>query len=270
MSYPNKTVATSSNQSTVKALAIIELLARNKAPMRLTDLAAALDMNSSTASRFLSALQGAGYVEKNKASLYRLTYKICYIANMVDSMQLHEITHPYLLEVSRYFGESTCISVEQNMVMVYVDVITGPSKTLMSMQSVGHSSPMHCTGNGKVALLEFSDDKLRQYMEEVGLKQYTPHTITTERALRSELENISRSGYALDDEESELGVRCVACPLRNYTGKIIAGISVTGPTTRMSYDFIRENLPYLQSVAASISRELGYHPEEGSGNPLEF
>lgn len=258
MSKANENAATTSNQSTIKALSIIELLAENRAPMRLMDIAAALDMNSSTVSRFLTALVNGGYVEKERTSLYRLTYKICYLANLVGSTQMSEITHPYLVKISQTLGESSCVSVERDMRMVYVDVETGPNKTLMSMQSVGNSSPMHSTGNGKLAMLEYSDDMIRRYVEKSGLHKFTPNTVGTEEELRRELDTIRARGYAIDNEESETGVRCLACPVRNYTGKIVAGMNITGPVSRITDAFIEENVPFMKEMAFAVSRKLGY------------
>ena len=261
MPKTNENLATVSNQSTTKALSIIELLAENRIPMRLMDIAAALDMNNSTASRFLMALQNRGYVEKDGASLYKLTYKICYLANMIGNTQLSEQSHPYLVKISHTLGESSCISVEREMRMVYVDVETGPNKMLMSMQSIGNSSPMHSTGNGKLAMLEYSDAMISQYVKNGGLTRFTPNTIATEESLKKELAIVRAAGYAMDNEESELGVRCIACPIKNYTGKIIAGMSVTGPTSRITDSFIDNNLPFLKEMALDLSKKLGYQGE---------
>ena len=260
MDYVQKNLAASTNQSTEKALDIIELLADRNQPMRLKDIAAALHMNDSTASRFVSALQSSGYVSKDaETAKYRLTYKICRIANKVgNSLVMSEITHPYLTALSQALGESACVSIEQNMRMVYVDVAMGPDKILMSMQRVGNTVPMHCTGNGKLVMLTFTDEMIDRYIEHTGLVKYTRNTITEREELLRELERIRAAGYATDDEESETGVRCVAYPIRNYTGGIIAGLSITGPATRVTYEFIRKNVHHLKDAADRISETLGY------------
>ena len=138
-----------SNQSTEKALAILELLAQSSEPVRLRDLSRTLSINASTALRFLTTLQNCGFVEQEAdTQRYYLTYKICRLANQVSShTQLQSITHPYLQRLSEQFEEVLCVSVERDMTMVYVDVASGPEQTLMSLQRVGNTSPMHCTGN---------------------------------------------------------------------------------------------------------------------------
>ncbi len=248
------------NRSTEKALSVIELLAIQGGPMRLTDIASRLGFNQSTALRFLSSLINSGYVAQNpQTQQYYLTYKISRIANMLNAHQdIAQITHPYIEQLSEAFGESACISIEQQFKMVYIDVVTGKNKTLLSSQQIGNTSLMHCTGNGKLLLATFSEEKLDQFISEAGLEALTKNTITTKPRLMQELDIIRKNGYALDNEECEIGVRCIAYPLRNYTGNIIAGMSVTGPITRMSKSVIAAKQPMLERISAEISYHLGY------------
>lgn len=252
--------ATRSNQSTEKAMAIIELLARRSTPMRLRDISDELKLNASTAARFLSSLQCCGYVaQEPESQRYFLTYKICHIANLVsEKISIHAVTHPYLLALSEQFHEALCVSVERDMRMVYVDVASSPDQTLMSLQRIGNVSPMHCTGNGKLLLLNYSDEKLDRLISERGLQQYTEHTITTKDALLKELNMIRSQGFAYDNEECEIGVRCLAYPIRDYTGEIVAGISVTGPITRMTDEAISRIQGRLAEAAERISASLGH------------
>lgn len=253
---------TPGNQSTTKAMAIIELLAENQTPMRLRDISQELRLNASTAARFLASLQGCGYVDQEPESQrYYLTYKICRIANQVSGRtSLQSVTHPYLVALSGQFHEALCVSVEQDMTMVYIDVAASQDQTLLSVQRVGNVSPMHCTGNGKLLLLNYSDQKLDRLIETRGLHRHTEHTITTREGLTQELEAIRSRGFAYDNEECEAGVRCVAFPIRDYTGSVIAGISVTGPVVRMTDAAIQSFQGRLEETAAEISRAMGYAP----------
>ena len=248
------------NQSTEKALSILELLADASEPVRLRDLSQALSINPSTALRFLTSLQNCGYVSQEPESQrYFLTYKICRLAHQVSRHnQIQAITHPYLIMLSEKFGEAVCVSVERDMMMVYVDVASGPQQTLMSLQRIGNVSPMHCTGNGKLLLLNYSSEKLDAFIRQRGLPQNTVHTITTRQALDDELAQIRRQGFALDNEECEIGVRCMACPIYDYTGAIVAGISVTGPVSRMTDDKLTDMRAPLEEVASEISAALGF------------
>lgn len=256
--------ATRANQSTEKAMAIIELLARQSSPMRLRDISEALGLNVSTATRFLSSLQRCGYVaQEGESQRYFLTYKICRVANLVSGRtSLQAVTHPYLVTLCEQFREAMCVSVEQNMQMVYIDVASSPEQTLMSLQRVGNVSPMHCTGNGKLLLLNYSEEQLDRLIQARGLRRYTEHTITGKEALLRELGEIRARGFAYDNEECEIGVRCVAYPIRDYTGAVVAGISVTGPVTRMTDEAILRIRGQLSNAAAYISTTLGYEPND--------
>lgn len=250
----------SSNRSTEKALAIIEILAASRTPMRLLDIAKILNYNQSTTLRFLTSLINSGYVgQEDDSQKYYLTYKISRIANKLNQQQdIPRITHPYLVRLSELYSESACISVEQQFQMVYVDVATGNNQILLSMQQIGGTSPMHCTGNGKLLLTTFDDAKIDQLISKVGLKQFTKNTITTKEALLKELDQVRKNGWAMDNEECEIGVRCIAYPIRNYTGNIIAGLSVTGPINRMQESRITQKQPEMQRIAEEISERLGY------------
>ena len=158
------------NQSTEKAMAIIELLAQSTGPARLRDISQRLELNASTTLRFLTSLQNCGYVEQeSETQRYRLTYKICRVANQFsDHMELQTLTHPYLLALSERFHEALCVSVERDMSMVYIDAAIGPNQTLMSMQRVGNISPMHCTGNGKLLLLNYPEHRIDEMIRRKG------------------------------------------------------------------------------------------------------
>lgn len=255
-------LATTTNQSTEKALAILEFLAERNQPMRLLDICEALNMNTSTVSRFISALVRCGYVSQDaQTSRYYITYKICRIANLITNdqdVQIQRITHPILAELVEVFHESACVSIERNMQMIYIDVLTGIDKALLSRQRIGNTAPMHCTGNGKLCLLEYSEMQLDQMIREYGLPRLTHNTITNKQALMECLEEVRKNGVAYDDEECEEGMSCVACPIRDYTGRIIGGVSISGPTVRVNRMIHSPKLSYLHEAAKQISRELGY------------
>lgn len=253
---------TPGNQSTAKAMAIIERLAQSQTPMRLRDIGQELGLNASTAARFLASLQSCGYVDQEPESQrYFLTYKICRVANLVSGRtSLQSITHPHLVALSGQFHEALCVSVEQDMTMVYIDVAASQDQTLLSIQRVGNVSPMHCTGNGKLLLLNYTPQKLDRLIATRGLRRYTENTIVTREGLVQELDAIRARGFAYDNEECEAGVRCVAYPIRDYTGSVVAGISVTGPVVRMTDTAIRAFQSRLEETAAHISHSLGFAP----------
>lgn len=256
-----------SNQSTEKAFAVLELLSEAQGPMRLRDISTALGLNSSTALRFVNALQNCGYAAQDPdTQRYYLTFKICRVANQMRShTELLPIAQPFMQALSQEIHEALCLAVEQDMCMLFLDVRMRQNQRLMNMQQVGNSSPLHSTGIGKLLLLNYSEEQLDQLIARKGLHRYTEHTITTKAALLAELEQVRRQGYALDNEENEIGSRCMACPIRDYSGDIAAGISITGPVTRLTRERIDYYLPILSATAAQISEAMGWQKPQEQG-----
>lgn len=254
--------ATLPNQSSEKLLTLIEVLSQQDEPIRLQDLAKKLSMNASTVLRFLTSLQKKDYVAQDaNTDRYYLTYKICGIANNITSRtSIRHICMPYLRSISQIFGESANLSIEQNMMVVYIEVVNGPNQLLTTTQRIGNIAPMHCTGVGKLFLTNYTQRQLEQFTALKGMQIFTENTLTTLDELAAEIETAKNRGYAFDNEECEVGVRCVAAPIRNYTKSVVAGLSVSGPTTRMTDDLIYSKLSFLLDAAKEISTRLGYQP----------
>lgn len=249
-----------SNQSIVKAFALIELMASVPGAMRLQSIAQQSGIPASTALRMLNTLRRLGYVSQDPESgLYGLTLKFSKISESVASkFDLRGIIHPHLVSLSQICGESSCLAIDQDMSVVYIDVVSGQDSMIKTMQYIGKSAPMHCTGVGKLMLCDYNEEQLDEYIRTKQLLPFTPNTITSRKQLLAELEQVRRNGYALDDEECELGARCIAAPVLNYNGKTIACISVSGPTIRMQPPQMEKLKPLIVEVAAGISRELSY------------
>lgn len=249
---------TQSNQSTEKLLSLIETMSVLDEPIRLQDLSKRMGMNASTVLRFLVPLQRRGYVyQEPDSNRYHLTFKLCGIANNISSrMDIRNIARPFLRNVAHIFKESANLSIENDMSVMYLEVVNSPSKTVMAMQRIGHIAPMHCTGVGKILMLEYSPQRIDQLIATKGLPKFTENTITNRSDLLHALGEIRQRGYSFDNEECEIGARCVAAPIRDYTGKIIAGISVSGPTSRMTDAYIFSNISYLLDAAEQISLRL--------------
>ncbi|MEA5012286.1 MAG: IclR family transcriptional regulator [Angelakisella sp.] len=255
-----RTGASNSNQSTDKLLTLVEFLSEQHEPMRLLDIAKQCDMNVSTVLRFMTALQTRGYVAQDiDTGRYSLTFKICRLGNNVKShADMRNISLPYLRSVSKAFGESTNLAMEYDMSVMYLEAVPGPHQIVLSMRRIGNIAPIHCTDAGKLFLTGYTAHQLDQLMAVKGLPAYTDHTITNLNRLRKELIQVRVQGYAMDNEECELGARCVAAPVKDFTNKIVAAVSVSGPITRMTTEHIVENLPHLLEAAAKISSHLGY------------
>lgn len=251
------------NHSTDKVLSILEYLANENEPVRLLTLAADLGLNTSTASRFLSSLEKNGYVRQDtETRRYLLTMKLCTLSrNLLSNNNLVAYAKPYLKRLAGLFMEVTCLSVEQEMSVVYVATYDGPDHMLKTFSYVGKRAPMHCTGSGKLLLTNYTDEQLADYLHKKGNLKPTANTITSYKELKNELKQIQNQQYSIDNEECEIGMRCVAVPVRDYTGSIVAGLSVTGPSARMTLEKITRHLPHLFKAGAELSILLGYNEE---------
>jgi DNA-binding IclR family transcriptional regulator len=261
-SKPNKTPQL--NFSTDKVLSILEYLANAVEPVRLKTLSADLGINSSTASRFLMTLERNGYVrQEEETRRYLLTMKICTLSRrLISNNNIVFYAKPFLKRLSEIFGEVTCLSIEQNMSVVYVATHDGPDNMLKTFHFIGKQAPMHCTGSGKLLLTNYNDGQLEEYMKKKGLIKPTKYSISSIGELKKELKRIKKQNYSLDNEECEIGLQCVAIPVRDFTGKIVAGLSVTGPAARLPFRKIENNLPHLFEASQQLSLLLGYNEAE--------
>ncbi len=248
------------NQSVEKTLQIIEIMAESREPLRLQDIALKVEMPASTVLRLINTLVSCGYANQDSITLrYSLSLKFMLIGGLVSSQtSIRDLAHPYLLELSKKCKESVCLAIEQDMEVVYLDVIDGPDGILKITQRIGKVAPLHSTAVGKIMMLNFDSKQLNQLISLKGLQSLTTNTITHKDALIRELEKIKIQGYAIDDEECELGARCISAGIKDYTGKYIAGISVSGPTTRMSMEYIDINKYIVMDTAKTISELLAY------------
>ena len=238
------------NQSLRKALYILEGMTRIHTPARLQDIAQSLGMPQSTVLRFLHTYSDFGYVQQDSTtSGYYLTLKLTELGfRTKDNFPFPHSLLKYIKQIADTFHESSSLCVEQNMQMVYIAFEEGPDRMLQTLQRIGKIAPMHATGVGKLHLMNYSEDQLRKLEQKYGFPQYTKHTISTMDALKTEIEGIKHQGYAVDNEECEVGVRCIAVPVRDYTGKVVAGISMSAPVTRLDIHKISEIAQYFKVI----------------------
>lgn len=246
------------SQSSVRLLQIMECMAVNRTPMRLQDISRAVGMTQPTVLRYLYTLEDAGYIyQDEESSRYGLTWRICSLSDGLNSMLgLRNITTPFTNRLANSLSLGVCLVIDRNNECMYLDCIDNPSSP--TLQRIGKQAPLHATGSGKILLSQYSDSQFEDYFSS-GLAKYTEYTITDADALRTELSAIRLQGYAMDNEECEVGLRCVSCPLRDYTSRIIAAMSVFGKTSDMSEAVVQETvLPLLKQITQTISTRLGY------------
>lgn len=245
-------------QSVDRALMIIKLLAKNEAPMKLTEIAEELDINKSTIHGIISTLKYHGFVDQDdRTQKYSLGVYLIGLGEISsNSLDITRITTPIIEEVSRILEETVHLGKIENSEVVYID--KKESKQSMRIYtSIGDRKPAYCTGVGKIMLAYFDEDKLKEILPE-NLYKLTTNTVTDKNKLIENLKENRENGYSLDNEEYSVGLTCVAAPIFDHSGKVKYGISVSGPTVRMTEDKIKESIKLIKDAAKKISKHLGY------------
>jgi IclR family KDG regulon transcriptional repressor len=246
---------------------IINKLAEIHSGLSVTELAVQLGLHKSTAHRLLMVLESNRFVERDEdGGKYHLGSRIMELGlSALSRLDVCEIAKPYLRNLVEEAGETAHMGVLRGGEVVSV-VNVESSQTLRTPATVGTRTPVHCTSLGKAIMAFSPSEAVDIYLRDGMLKAYTPNTITSMRRFREELRATQIRGYAIDNEEREVGLRCIGAPVHNSDGEVIAAISIAGPAVRI----LDESIPALSSAvtetAARISASLGYHaPKINSG-----
>ena len=221
-------------QSLNRTFDILEFFIDNKDAVRIKDLSQELGLHKSTVHRLLSALAYRGYIRQDQETgRYQLGLKVMELYNaLVDNNELIKVARPVLERLASRCQEAVHLLVMDNDEAVYVDKVEFPN-TIHLRSHIGKHISLHCTATGKIFLANLPGDTVKSIIKKKGLPRHTKNTITSEILLREELEKINRQGYSLDNIENEENVRCVAAPIRDSAGKVIAALSISGPTIRV-------------------------------------
>ena len=240
-----------------KVLAIFELLDRAPDGLQLRNIAEQAKVNKSTAYRFLAHLEKAGYLVRDNARAYLLGPRLVRLGSgSTYKSTICKVSRPILDTLWQQTDETVNLGVLDGREILYLDVIESPHNFRLVSQ-IGMRRPLHCTGLGK-AILAWQTASFRDELLATKLEKLTRHSIVRATDMIAELGRIQRRGYALDDEEVELGARCVAAPVFDSSGYVAAGISVSGPVTRMSRTRTIEIANSVKNAAREISARLGY------------
>ena len=238
-----------------RMMTLLDQLAQHPEAVALKTLALATGLHPSTAHRILNAMVNAGIVERIDQGSYRLGIRLLELGNLVKArISVREHALPFMRELHAAIGEAVNLSVRHDDEIVYVERTSAGRALMRVVNNVGARAPLHITAIGKLFLLEDGPDKLRAYAERTGLPQYTRNTLLTVAALEKDLERIRRQGYAIDAEEAEVGVRCIGAGVRDDTGALVSGLSVSAPAERMKQDWAG----LVKETAERISRAIGY------------
>lgn len=243
------------------ALSILETLGATP-EMGVTDLARKLGLGKSSVYRLLATLTRRGYVEKSPQSeRYRLTYRLFAVGSTAaERFGLREAAHPVMERLAAGTGETVNLGVLDGTRVVNLHRVE--SRHLLRVHlEVGHGVPAHATALGKVLLAALEPTELSRRLLGRRLEGLTRRTIRDRRALRKALARIQEQGFAVDDEECSLGLRCVAAPILDHRGSVVAALSISGPTHRLPDPVLSRLAEEVRAAAREISRRLGYSTE---------
>lgn len=256
-----KAKGTDANLSSDKLLQIIEYMAARRLPMRLKDIAADLQISQPTVVRYLRTMCNQGYVYHDESTgHYAMTWKICRLGSSIESnLVLRSMAGSLFSDFVNAYNLGILLAVERDGVLTYLDLVCAPHGSANTMLRIGNDAPMHSTGSGKILLSAMTSARVNQILDKNGQVRLTDKTITDREELLRELAKIQKQGYALDNEECEIGHRCVSVPLYDYTGTIAAAISAFDSAERLTDEMIEQTaLPALKKLAAEISFRMGY------------
>jgi DNA-binding IclR family transcriptional regulator len=243
------------------AFDVLEALGGDREEHGVTELAKELGFSKNNVFRLLATFQERGYVEQNpKTENYRLGLKVFEMAQVyLHKSGLVRHARPVLQDIAARCNESAYISIFRQKEVVYLDLVEGRQMVKL-ISRVGSRLPAYCTAAGKIQLAYQSEDDLERLFKDRSMEQHTDSTITGFDALTKELAGCAERGYAVDNQEYDEEVKCVAAPVRDYTRRVVAGVSVSGPAFRMGEERISQELvPLVMEAAKTISERLGYH-----------
>lgn len=209
--------------------------------------------------RILSVLVHLGYVDRNAHSEeYSATIKVFQLGvDVKNRLSLIPLVRPYMEGLGNKCEETVNLALFINYHAVVIDRVE-ILRTLRSEPSLGRDLPAYCTALGKIFLANLEKEKLDRYVNETKLKRFTKKTITSISRLKAELDRIRKEGFSIDDEEFEDGIRCIASPLRDSSGKLLGALSISGPSSRITLENSSFFEKSLASVSAEVSKKLGF------------
>jgi IclR family transcriptional regulator, pca regulon regulatory protein len=244
-------------QSLERGLAVIKAFSEDAPRLTLTEVAAATGLSRAAARRFLLTLESLGYVGTDGRQFYLRPRLLDLGYAYLSSFTVSEIAQCHLEQLARSVHESCSASVLDGEDIVYV-ARAAASRIMTIRLAVGTRLPAYCTSMGRVLLAALAPEDQEEYLRTARLEARTPKTVTTRDALREELRQAARQGYALVDQELEDGVRSVAVPIRDARGRTVAAVNATAHATRVTLATLRESfLPRLRECAAAVEADLG-------------
>ena len=237
--------------------ALIDVLASREDAISLKDISERTGLHPSTAHRILNDLAIGRYVERPQPGSYRLGMRLLELGNLVKGrLDVRDAALAPMRELHNRIQQPVNLSLRQGDEIVYIERAFSERSGMQVVRAIGGRAPLHLTSVGKLFLATDDPQRLRAYAGRTGLHGQTKNSITQLAALEKELSKVRQYQYAHDNEELELGVRCMAAGIFDDQAKLVAGLSISAPASRMDETWLAQ----LQATAQDISRTLGFNP----------
>jgi DNA-binding IclR family transcriptional regulator len=245
-------------QALNRAFAVLDLLGESDTPLGLAQVALSLQLHKSTAHRFLMVLEQHRMVERTANGKFRLGLRLFDLGNRaIEQYDLRDRSQPHLRRLVAETEETAHLCILEGAHVIYIDKIE-PTRSVRMITRIGASNPVHCTSVGKAMLAFLPEDRLSDLLARTRFERFTHRTIVTPEALRAEIEKTRRRGYAVDDEEFEEGLRCIAVPVLDAQRLPVAAVSVSGPSFRVTAQKLPSIANHLLQCVRGISADMGF------------
>jgi DNA-binding IclR family transcriptional regulator len=238
-----------------RSFALLDVLANHEDPVSLKFISETTGLHPSTAHRILNDLTIGRYVDRPEAGSYRLGMRLLELGNLVKArLDVRDSAIGPMRDLHKFTHQPVNLSVRQGDEIVYIERTYNERSGMQVIRAVGGRAPLHLTSVGKLFLASDDPQRVRAYATRTGLAGHTRNSLTDVAALERELASVRQRGVARDDEELELGVRCMAAGIYDDQSRLIAGLSISAPADRLEESW----LITLKDTAAQISTALGY------------
>jgi len=246
-------------QTLDRALDIIELLATEREGIGVTEISSKIGLHKSTVHRLLNSLAERGYIEKDtKHSTYKIGLKFVEISSLyLNKLELKTEALPYMRKLAENVGQPVHLAILDGKEAVYIEKVEAVNSIRMYSQ-IGRRLPLYCSAIGKVLLAGLNENESQEIIKSLNFVKFTDKTIERDSDLIKEVKDARAKGWAVDNEEHEVGIRCVAAPVYDYSGKVIAAVSASGDCRVIAPERDEEISILVRETARNISMRMGY------------